>query len=357
MIRGLIFDFDGLIIDTEWSDYASWQAVFGEFGLEFPLDLWLKEVGTVGAFDPLDYLEETLARPVDRATLRQQRYQRDREMVRMLEPLPGVVDIITQAKQRGLRLAVASSSEHEWVDTHLKRLGLYDYFDVVCCRDDVGGRSKPDPAVYQLALQKLNLTAENVIVFEDSPNGIKAAKTAGIFTFAVPNEVTRHGDVSAADVQLHSLAGLPLSDMLRLPAGSNATKVNEFHRRLDAYIANKPTLPPDDVIAVRKTLIDEEYQESQAALTALGGNIADEEEEIAAIAEVVQELADLLYVTYGAMWACGVEPDAVFAEVHRANMQKAGGPRRADGKILKPANWQSPDIVGLVRAMRDRVKP
>lgn len=350
MIRGLIFDFDGLIIDTEWADYASWRAVFEKFGLTLPLDLWLTRVGTLGAFEPFDYLEQQLTRPVDRHTLDQERQQIDKEIVGTLQPLTGVVELLQQAQQRGLKLAVASSSEHEWVDLHLARLGLTDYFDAICCRDDVGGRPKPDPAVYQFALQQLDLQAENAIAFEDSPNGIASARGAGIYTIAVPNEVTRHGDVSGANVQLHSLAGLSLDDMVRLPAGTNATLVNDFHRRLSAYIADTPTIPPANIIAVRQTLIDEEYHESKAALSALQTGEADE---LSRITEAVHELADLLYVTYGAMWACGVNPDSVFAEVHRANMQKAGGPRRADGKILKPANWQPADIASLIKAMKN----
>ncbi|MEM8863222.1 MAG: hypothetical protein AAGD96_33345, partial [Chloroflexota bacterium] len=101
---------------------------------------------------------------------------------------------------------------------------------------------------------------------------------------------------------------------------------------------------------LRKTLIHEEYIEVNEQFDKL---INGEEADMTAL---VHELTDLLYVTYGAIWACGVDPDPVFTEVHNANMRKLDGPRRADGKILKPAGWQPADVAGVIQAMRDEQK-
>ena len=122
---------------------------------------------------------------------------------------------------------------------------------------------------------------------------------------------------------------------------SNAEKVREFHAAVGAGLPARPTVPGPDLLALRRTLIQEEYAEVMAELDAVKDGQTD-------LAPLAQELADLLYVTYGALEALGVDADAVFAEVHRANLSKARGPRRADGKQLKPENWQPADVRGVI---------
>ena len=126
---------------------------------------------------------------------------------------------------------------------------------------------------------------------------------------------------------------------------SNAQQVRDFHLMAGGDTPSQPTIPPVEILDLRQKLIDEEYAEVTEALSQLRtGKTAD-------LAPLMQELADLLYVTYGAMVTCGVDADAIFAEVHRANMEKANGPRRVDGKLLKPPGWQPPNIRGLLRQM------
>jgi HAD superfamily hydrolase (TIGR01509 family) len=129
--------------------------------------------------------------------------------------LPGVLDLIHAAKAHGLKLAIASSSHHAWVDNHAKRLGIFHYFDKVICADDVGvGRTKPNPDLFLLALDQLKVQKEAAIVFEDSPNGVKAANRAGIFVVAVPNSVTSMLSLNGANLILNSLLELSLSELL-----------------------------------------------------------------------------------------------------------------------------------------------
>lgn len=111
-----------------------------------------------------------------------------------------------------------------------------------------------------------------------------------------------------------------------------------------------PTVPSAETLALRRTLIDEEYAEASAAFqTVLDARRNDRTPDIT---DLIHELTDLLYVTYGAILACGVDADAAFAEVHRANMQKLEGPRRADGKLLKPPGWQPADVRGVIERQR-----
>jgi HAD superfamily hydrolase (TIGR01509 family) len=213
MIRALIFDFDGLILDTEMPEFLTWQEIYREYERDLPFAVWAQCIGTAEGFNPYDYLEAQLGRPVPRETITTRRRARCAELLQEQTVLPGVQDYIADAKRLGLRLGVASSSTRRWVSGHLARLGLEAHFACMSCSDDVL-RTKPDPALYQLALQALGVQAEQAIALEDSPNGILAAKRAGIFCVAIPNALTRQLVLDQADLCLTSLADLPLEQLL-----------------------------------------------------------------------------------------------------------------------------------------------
>ena len=214
-IKALIFDFDGLIIDTEMPDYASWQAVYAEYGQELPVAMWGQIVGGTGAsdFDPHSYLEELSGQSLDREEVWISRRTAYLDTVAEQPILPGVKNYLDGARERGFKLAVASSSPDNWVNGHLTRLCLIDYFDVIKTADDVA-RTKPDPELYLAALAALDVAAEETVVFEDSGNGVRAAKAAGIYTVAVPNGLTAQLTIEGADQRLNSLAELPLDELL-----------------------------------------------------------------------------------------------------------------------------------------------
>lgn len=214
MIRALIFDFDGLILDTEMPDFQSWQEIYKEYGCSLPLSLWAACIGTSEkAFDPPDYLEALLGRPVDREAIRSKREERRIELLEKQPILPGVKDYITDAKRLGLELGLTSCSSRDRVTLHLSRLGLGEEFDSIKCAEDVE-RVKPDPELYHAMLEALGLRADEAIALEDSPNGILAARRAGVFCVAVPNPLTRHLPLNQADLRLTSLAELPLEKLL-----------------------------------------------------------------------------------------------------------------------------------------------
>jgi HAD superfamily hydrolase (TIGR01509 family) len=207
MIRGLIFDFDGLILDTEVPDFQAWQELYRDQGAELSLSTWGQVIGRGFGedFHPFAQLEQQLGRPVDRETLGEKRNRRELELIEQQAILPGVQDYLAGAKRLGLKLAVASSSPREWVDGHLKRIGLFDQFDTIRCLDDVA-QPKPAPDLFNAALEALAIQADEAIVFEDSPHGVTAANQAGIFCVAVPNALTRQLGTDHADLTLSSLA-------------------------------------------------------------------------------------------------------------------------------------------------------
>jgi HAD superfamily hydrolase (TIGR01509 family) len=216
-IKALIFDFDGLILDTETPEYQVWQNIYREHGFELPHDEWGKIIGGYGisTFDAAEHLALLLEGRLDSASLRD-RHRSESAPLYLLQPiLPGVMDFLHEAKRLGLKLAIGSSSPHAWVDTHAKRLGIFDDFDQVICAEDVGvGRTKPNPDLFLLALERLKVRANEAIVFEDSPNGVRAARSAGIFVVAVPNAVTSLLSIENANLTLRSLADLSLADLL-----------------------------------------------------------------------------------------------------------------------------------------------
>ena len=210
----LIFDFDGLILDTELPDFISWQEVYQGFGLELPLELWLTTVGGLSeaTFEPHEYLEEHLNITVDREQIWVQRRKSYLDHLDGQGAMPGVEAILRAAKESRLKLGIASSSPDNWVSGHLTRLGLKSWFDLIVTSDDVE-KTKPDPALFLLAAEKLGVEPKESVVFEDSHNGVIAAKRAGMFVVAVPNQITKHSDLSAADLQVESLEEVTLDHL------------------------------------------------------------------------------------------------------------------------------------------------
>jgi HAD superfamily hydrolase (TIGR01509 family) len=214
MIRALIFDFDGLILETEGPIYQSWQEVFHELGQELSWDTWGDIIGRSEiAWDPLADLEEVVGKKLDRPYLEEWRHQREMEMILAQPVLPGVLEYLDSARHLDMPLAVASSSPYSWVHGHLTRLGLRDYFCCLRTSDDVQ-HAKPDPELYLSALECLNIPASEALALEDSPHGITAAKRAGLYCVAVPNDLTRRLDTGHADLRLNSLLDLSLEQLL-----------------------------------------------------------------------------------------------------------------------------------------------
>lgn len=214
LIRAIVFDFDGLILDTEEPVYRSWLEVYQAHGEDLPFERWVQIVGsTTAGFHPQHHLEQRLGRPLPKEVL-DRRIDRRTEMVLAQKVLPGVVRHIEEAKAMGLKLGVASSSTNEWVRGHLARLGILDRFDCMRCRDDVAS-AKPEPDLYIAVLECLGVLASEAIAIEDSPNGVLAAKRAGLRCVAIPNSITTGLDLGQADVQIASLADVTLAELLR----------------------------------------------------------------------------------------------------------------------------------------------
>ena len=215
MLKALIFDFDGLILDTETPEVLVWQSLYKEHGFELPVEEWEKTVGGYGIsnFDPAQNLSLLSQGRLDPVSLKA-RYRLEADAIIHSNPiLPGIMDMIGAAKENGLKVAIGSSSPHSWVDTHAQRLDIYHHFDHIICQDDVApGRTKPHPDIYLKALDTLQVDKTEAVVFEDSPNGVLASKRAGVFVVAVPNPLTAKMNVQG-DLTVPSLSELTLQDL------------------------------------------------------------------------------------------------------------------------------------------------
>lgn len=215
MIKALIFDFDGTILDTETPDLQAWQQVYADHGVEFPMEKWLTIIGgSPELFDPASYLVGKLDVSTQPKVLLDKKRQYESALLAGQGPLPGVTELLAQAAGRGLDLAVASSSRRDWVLPHLERLDLLSQFGCIKCADDVD-RVKPAPDLYQAVLAELEIRPQEAIALEDSPNGVTAAARAGIYCVAVPNAVTAQMSLGHAHLLRDSLVGLSLDDLLQ----------------------------------------------------------------------------------------------------------------------------------------------
>jgi HAD superfamily hydrolase (TIGR01509 family) len=212
-----VFDFDGVILDTEEPRLVAWQEIWREHGLELNTEEWSGCIGTVGGFDPLSELQARLGDRVEGADLMRRKSTRADELISDLAPLPGVEELLAEASAGGVALAVASSSSRSWVEGHLERLGLARHFSHLACYDGTVP-AKPAPDLYLAAVGALGVEPARTVAVEDSPNGVRAAKAAGLTCVAVPCSLTRDLDLDQADLVLASLATTSLADLGRLLA-------------------------------------------------------------------------------------------------------------------------------------------
>ena len=209
----MVLDFDGLILDTEGPSYRSWRELYDEHGVELPFDRWVGIVGSSTAtFNPQQHLEERLGHPLPEESI-ERRAARRAALVLEQPVLPGVVRLVDDARALGLKTGVASSSTRDWVEGHLGRLGILDRFECVCSRDDVA-HVKPEPDLYLAVVECLGVPPDQAVAIEDSPNGIVAARRAGLRCVAVPNPITAQLDLSGADIVVGSLGDISLSELL-----------------------------------------------------------------------------------------------------------------------------------------------
>jgi HAD superfamily hydrolase (TIGR01509 family) len=208
-VRAFLFDFDGLLVDTETASRGGWELLYREHGYELPPEKWALMVGTIDGWDIWGHLEGLAGKPLDREALNARRVAHELSLLELEGLRPGIAEYLDAATRFDLRRAIVSSSSRAWVDRHLARLERAAGWDAIVTADFDAERAKPRPTLYLEALERLGVSAAEAVAFEDSPNGVRAATAAGIFTVGVPNAITRDLGLDAADLVVDSLADLP----------------------------------------------------------------------------------------------------------------------------------------------------
>jgi putative hydrolase of the HAD superfamily len=225
LIKALIFDFDGLIVDTEMPALQAWQQVYEEHGHTIDHNKWV-EYFLGSTFDPLHHLHLLCGVGFMPETTSARRDCIKTDLCNAQPLLPGITQWLDDAERQSLKLAVASSSRRPWVTHHLERCGILDHFNAICTREDVKD-AKPAPDLFLLAAQRLSIEPHEALVLEDSPNGLKAAQAAGMQCVVVANELTRSLEFVSHGWRHPSLSDVSLEDILYLcnstqPSNSNS---------------------------------------------------------------------------------------------------------------------------------------
>lgn len=213
MIKAVIFDFDGLIVDTETHEYETLVELYSEYGAELPLSVWGEVIGTAANFCPYEYLKKQVHVNQSKEEFEQVRMKRFYERMENESFRPGVDEYLKGAKELGLKVGLASSSSFKWVASHLKALQLFDHFDYMSTSDHVE-HVKPDSSLYLRTAKGLGVKPSECLAFEDSVNGALAAKRAGMYCVIVPNKVTKNLAFNEFDHRLQSMAEMELVALL-----------------------------------------------------------------------------------------------------------------------------------------------
>lgn len=208
--KAIIFDFDGVILDTETPWYEAYAEVFREEGAELPLELWAQGIGASFEHEPIF---ELLPAGTDVAAIRRRAFARYKQLTESLAVRPGVEAVLRDARRLGLKVGLSSSSDRAWVEGFLEKYGLLGQFAAISTMDDVE-RVKPAPDLYLRTLRLLGAEAREAFAIEDSLNGLQAALAAGLRCVVVPNPVTGGLPFAGETLRLSSLADMPLEALL-----------------------------------------------------------------------------------------------------------------------------------------------
>jgi HAD superfamily hydrolase (TIGR01509 family) len=226
MIAALILDFDGLLMDTETPALESWRHVYAGYGYEITLEMWQSALGSHGGFNALEHLTDVMRQQQPAVSFEPEQVYAERQqikhqMCRDLALLPGAHALLDAADARGLPMAVASSSDREWVQGWLEHQRIAERFVCIRTAEDVA-QTKPAPDLFLQAAACMGVSPARCLVFEDSPNGILAARAAGMPCVAVPGSISRHMPMPPADLLLEALDTLTLAEMLEQIAAARS---------------------------------------------------------------------------------------------------------------------------------------
>ena len=213
-VAAVIFDFDGIVLDSETPEYESHRRIYERCGVPLTVDEWCGVIGTWSE----GHDEQWFARLCERSANAPAREAYFAERRRIFDdivppdPMRGIRELLAQLRAAGIPTAIASSAPARWVVGAVERIGIRPLFDAVVTGDQVAHR-KPAPDVYLEAARRLGVDPARAIAIEDSGPGVAAALAAGMKAIAIPHWLTEHHDLSGADLTV-AHAGLLTLDRL-----------------------------------------------------------------------------------------------------------------------------------------------
>lgn len=221
MLRAVVFDFDGLIMDTETPEYEAWSDTFRSYGQYLPLEVWAQGIGTdQSGFNPCQELATRIGVSLDCEALSRQINARVRAALYRKHERPGVRTYLQAAHAKRLKIGLASSSHRAWVVGWLQHLGLLEFFEAIVTADDVD-RVKPSPALYLTCCQKIGVEPAEALAFEDSPHGAQSALSAGLTCVVVTNPITNPLSFPAVHRKLGAMTEISFAQLLNTLALRN----------------------------------------------------------------------------------------------------------------------------------------
>lgn len=210
MVKALVFDLDGTIIDTEKSLFESYRQAFLYYEYDLTLDVWGKWVGGVGTpKKACDYVAKQTGLEINFEKIQEIHKETFFQLIKKEKPLPGVLEMLEAGKLAGFRIGLATNSPSSWANYFLDTLKIREYFDNVFTSDHVK-QPKPAPEIYKKSVAYFNVEPKEAIAFEDSVIGSLAAKRANLFTIAIPSTLTKEATFDHVDLQVDSMKHVDL---------------------------------------------------------------------------------------------------------------------------------------------------
>ena len=225
-LDAVLFDFDGTVLETESVLQATWADEYALAGHCLTPQDWAGQTGRRHV-DHYTILATLVGPSFDAQACRARRRSHQDELLSDLGPRPGIVEALSFCRENGIPTAVVSRSPGDWVLGQLSRCGLGHDFDTLICREDVHA-TKPDPAPYLMALDRLSARPTSAVAVEDAPSGVMSALAAGIPCIAVPNDITRHSAFPLNAKVLSDSADLPTA--LAEHASAHAERLGSWNQ-------------------------------------------------------------------------------------------------------------------------------
>lgn len=233
MLSAVIFDFDGIILDSETPEFEAYRRLFERCGGSLTPDEWCHQIGVWTDGQAERWFERLRVLPGAPESFDAFQRERRRLFDERVSPTPmrGILDLVGALRSAGVPLGIASTSPARWVVPALDRLAIRERFDTVVTADDVEKR-KPAPDVYIEAARRLGADPGRSVAIEDSAPGIAAARAAGMKTVAIPHWLTEAHDLSAADLRVAHAGDLTVDRLTALvdERGRRSTRNSQKHR-------------------------------------------------------------------------------------------------------------------------------